>query len=698
VKEVKRWIGSEVFHGAVYGLGMSLAVWIPLNTGTLADGRLALVCAFCALAGLSRDGSGWPAPLALPWIAAAWLLEGLGPAMLIAVLATAGSGLIFRVRRSPGRLAYDVGAAALSVALADTLASLGPGQIGRGIIFAATFALAALAFHTCHRLVAGAGWSRLLRNSLLTIGLSAAGIAASWLIAAIWMQPALRLWLVIVPALRAGMLIGSAATRAQEEGQRLKPTTPNRLRSRTAVALARSLPEGAPGGHLWRVEALSEALAERLGSEPVEVRRLRQAALLHHIGRLAFDDAAIEVHPRVVETTIKQLGFSNEVRTILVQSHEHWDGDGPRGLRGERIVRGARILAVADRYDQLAHPPSGTRPHTEALALLRREPGERYDPLMFEILDELAEQLEASGSDLTRPSSPTARTPGHSRLVDAEKDLQTLYSIERAAALPIGLRERLTLIAGLLRTVVPFEQLRIEVNDRDEFRYGDRDPDAEERFVTLRHGSETVGRMALSIQQQEPLDHARNERLDRAAVVLATMIASDDESDSGGMTDPATGLPNARYLRRSLALRIPESGHAGPGFGLIAVHVGRLGDLAERHGRVSSDRFLQIVAKRLASACEERETLVRLGPNQFIVLTAESRGGQLVQRWHTLIERATDEPIQIDGQAERVRLDAAHASHPLDGETLDDLLQTLETRLTGSTVTRVLPFRARQAV
>jgi len=394
LKEVKRWIGSELFHGAIYGRGMSLAVWIPLNTGTLADGRVRLPGPACARTGLSRGRAGWPAPGALPWVVAAWLLQGAGSAMLFAVLATAGSGLISRNRREPSRLAYDVGAVALSVAAADGIATRTFDQVNRGIVFAAVFTLILVSFHGIRHLLSGAVRGRVVRNVLLTVGILAAGIALSWLVVALWTQPALRLWLVIAPAMRVGALIGSATASLRERRRRRQnPTTPNRLRDRTAGALARTLPEGAPGGHLWRVEALTGALAERLGSEPVEVRRLRQAALLHHVGRLAYDDPAIEVHPKVVETTIGQLGFSDEVRTILTESREHWNGEGARGLRGERIARGARILAVADRYDELAHPTTGTRPNAEVLALLRREPGERFDPLMLEILDELSEQL-----------------------------------------------------------------------------------------------------------------------------------------------------------------------------------------------------------------------------------------------------------------------------------------------------------------
>jgi len=697
LKEVKPWVGNELFHGAIYGLGMSLAVWIPLNTGTLADGRLGLLCLAGAMAGLSRDWAGWPAPAALVWVLAAWQLDGVASAMLIAVLATAGSRLMCGVRGATTRLAYDVGAAAIAVVAADGIAAQASGQISRAIVFGAVFVLVLSSLHGIHRILAGASGHRVARNGLLTLGILASGIAASWVVVAVWTQPTLRFLLVIFPAVRIGVLIGSRATKVRERRRRRNPVAPNRICDRAAAALARTLPEGAPGGHLWRMEALCNALAERLGAEPLEIRRLRQAALLHHVGRLAYDDATVEVHPKVVETTIEQLGFSPEVRTIVTESQEHWNGDGPRGLCAERIAPGARILAVADRYDQLAHPPSGTRPHFEAMALLRREPGERFDPLMIEILDELAEQLEATGSDLTRSTTSPAEVSGHSRLVDAERDLQTLYSIERAVTLPIALRERFTLIAGLLRTLVPFERLRIEAEDHDEFCYGDRGSGAGERILVLRHRSEPVGRLAISISEREPLDPARRERLDRVGALLAGMIAAHEGSGAVRLTDPATGLPNARYLRRILSLRIPDAGQAGPGFGLIALHVGRLGELTERHGKDFADRFLQVLAQRLAAVCDERETLVRLGPDQFIVLTGESRGGELVSRWHALVEQASGEPVRVDGRNEAVRLDAAHAAHPLDGHRLDDLLRTLEARLTGSTVASVLPFRDRRA-
>jgi GGDEF domain-containing protein len=431
---------------------------------------------------------------------------------------------------------------------------------------------------------------------------------------------------------------------------------------------------------------LCAAIADRLGAAPDEARALSQAALLHHVGQLAYDDDTIEIHPRVVEQTVEQLGFVAEVRTILEHSRERWDGGGPCGLSGEQICRGARILSVADRYDQLAHSRSCSENPSIATAFLRNESNGRWDPLMFEILDELAERLEATGADLRRPAEVLDRA-ARARLVHGERDLQTLYSIERATALPIGLRERLTLIAGLLRAVVPFSQLRVERGGGETFCYGDRESDGVEHTVALIEQGRRVGALRLVGAARGAV---HGELIDRVAGAIAGMIAQERRARAAEcLTDPATGLPNGRFLRRTLARRIPAAGHAGPGFGLIALHLRGLASLAARHGQPWADRYLNTVASRIAAACDESETPIRLGPDHFIVLCPESRGGELVRRWNELTESVCAN--------EAIRLDAAHACHPLDGADLDTLLRTLDVRLAGSTTTRVVPFRRRYA-
>ncbi len=68
--------------------------------------------------------------------------------------------------------------------------------------------------------------------------------------------------------------------------------------------------------------------------------------------------------------------------------HERWDGRGyPRGLAGEAIPHGARLIAVADTYDVITARDSYRKPisTTEAVAELRRVAGHQLDPSVVEL-------------------------------------------------------------------------------------------------------------------------------------------------------------------------------------------------------------------------------------------------------------------------------------------------------------------------
>jgi GGDEF domain-containing protein len=619
---------------------------------------------------------------------AGWLLEGLTAALLIGVAATLGWHLAHRRPGFGNRLVFDAGSTVLATTLADVL--------GRGladvllplVTFVTTYVAAQLVMHAVRRRLSGFR-SRWLHDTALSIAILVASMAVARFLASVWVQPHWAPWLALLPAIRVGMLAGSLTTRRRlrERRQRQRPV-PERVRDHAASALAATLPEGTPGGHLWRTEALSRAMADRLGTDGNESRLLSHASLLHHAGRLAYEDRSVDIHPSVNERTVEQLGFDSEVCRILEHARERWNGTGPLRLRGEYISRAGRILAVADRYDQLAHGNGGTRSHSMTMALLRSESDGRFDPLMFEILEDLSERLESTGADMTRQDAPS-EPYGRARLVLGEHDLRTLYSIERATALPIGRHERLTLVAGLLRTIVPFDRLAVDVPGSATFRYGDRKGSGEQRIVALNDGQRHVGTLRLT---GKVLCDSQIERLDRVGASIAAMLAREDGCrHEGNHTDPETGLPNARFLRRRLEQRMPGGRHVPAKFGLIAVHVRRLARLERIHGRDWSRRYLLEIARRLAQACDRVETLVRLGPDQFIVLTGESRGGELVRRWHDLVEEVSGTNVAIDSYVEAIQLDAAHAAHPLEGNSLEDLLATLESRLTGR-VAGVVPF------
>jgi PAS domain S-box-containing protein/putative nucleotidyltransferase with HDIG domain len=156
-------------------------------------------------------------------------------------------------------------------------------------------------------------------------------------------------------------------------------------------------------GHQQRVAEISIALGRELGLPAGDLEVLRIAALLHDIGKVSIPMAILakpaqldgpemsmmQRHPEVGGDILFNIAFPGPVGEFILQHHERMDGSGyPRGLSGEDIVFGARIIAVADTLEAM----SAHRPYRPALGLaialqeIKDACGTKYDPTVCNAL------------------------------------------------------------------------------------------------------------------------------------------------------------------------------------------------------------------------------------------------------------------------------------------------------------------------
>ncbi len=181
------------------------------------------------------------------------------------------------------------------------------------------------------------------------------------------------------------------------------------------------------GSHSKQLAEWSVAIAQAMGLSEEETETIRLAALLHDIGKIGIPDEILlkpdaltpeeweimREHPLIGARILRPLRKLEAVAQIVAAHHERWDGSGyPRGLKGEDIPLGARILAVVDSYgamidERVYHTP---RSHEEAVAEIRRQAGRLYDPAVvqafLEVIDYLSPPPEAVADppDLAPPS------------------------------------------------------------------------------------------------------------------------------------------------------------------------------------------------------------------------------------------------------------------------------------------------------
>jgi putative nucleotidyltransferase with HDIG domain len=173
--------------------------------------------------------------------------------------------------------------------------------------------------------------------------------------------------------------------------------------------------------HSERVAIVVERLARASGWDPVESARLREAALLHDIGKVGVPDAVLlkpgrldaDEYERVKEHPALGASIVGHVlradQTAWIRSHhERWDGLGyPDGLAGAEIPQGARLLAVADAWDAMTEIRTYRDPMTagEALREIDRESGWQFCPGAVQALHDV---IEAGG---IRPPTLPRRQP-----------------------------------------------------------------------------------------------------------------------------------------------------------------------------------------------------------------------------------------------------------------------------------------------
>jgi HD-GYP domain-containing protein (c-di-GMP phosphodiesterase class II) len=173
--------------------------------------------------------------------------------------------------------------------------------------------------------------------------------------------------------------------------------------------------------HTRRVAALAVEIGEHLGLSPSRLRSLAIGGLLHDIGKLSipasilqkpgplddFEYSIVKLHPDRGRELLSELGgFDESVRRLVLDHHERLDGTGyPRGLAGDHLDLGTRILSVCDVYDALVsarvYRPAWTR--EQALELLRGESGVAFDERCVSALEDV---LNAGGVSASHEAPP----------------------------------------------------------------------------------------------------------------------------------------------------------------------------------------------------------------------------------------------------------------------------------------------------
>jgi putative nucleotidyltransferase with HDIG domain len=159
-------------------------------------------------------------------------------------------------------------------------------------------------------------------------------------------------------------------------------------------------------GHCERVADLTTRLASIVGYSGRDLTWIRMGAILHDVGKtsvppevlnkpgkLTPEEALImQRHTVAGDDIIAELGFPYDIRPIVRNHHERYDGTGyPDALAGADIPLAARVVCIADVYDALTtdRPYRKAFTREQALAQMSAEAGTVLDPGLLRLFREM---------------------------------------------------------------------------------------------------------------------------------------------------------------------------------------------------------------------------------------------------------------------------------------------------------------------
>ena len=179
------------------------------------------------------------------------------------------------------------------------------------------------------------------------------------------------------------------------------------MRSKTIQLILKTLKEANPEEkiHSENVSKISREIGKAMGLDQDIIQELEMTGLMHDIGKIAIDNQVLNKPGELTAAEFEMVKKHSEIGYHILKSvhdytmisedvlahHERIDGKGyPRGLKGDEIPLGAKIIAVAETYEAMTRERTYKQAvsQEEACEELKRCAGTQFDAQVVKIFCE----------------------------------------------------------------------------------------------------------------------------------------------------------------------------------------------------------------------------------------------------------------------------------------------------------------------
>lgn len=155
---------------------------------------------------------------------------------------------------------------------------------------------------------------------------------------------------------------------------------------------------------------------------------------------------------------------------------------------------------------------------------------------------------------------------------------------------------------------------------------------------------------------------------------------ADEKISSLVYLDPLTGLPNRRLFNDRLASTLSRASENQQLFSLLYLDIDHFKLVNDTFGHATGDQLLIEVTERLQKHADERDTISRLGGDEFILLLPQTDSTKAAEFAQQVLD-CFNEPFQFNGEEVFITPSIGISLYPTDGEDAETLIKNADLAL-----------------
>jgi diguanylate cyclase (GGDEF)-like protein/putative nucleotidyltransferase with HDIG domain len=147
------------------------------------------------------------------------------------------------------------------------------------------------------------------------------------------------------------------------------------------------------------------------------------------------------------------------------------------------------------------------------------------------------------------------------------------------------------------------------------------------------------------------------------------------QAESNALTDPLTGLPNARYMALRFDEEVSRARRNARPFQVVMLDLDDFKIVNDTYGHKAGDKMLREMGRIIQAQLREYDFLARYAGDEFVAIVQELVDTQVDELRHRIETAVSEFTLQIrGGGTARVGISIGTATFGVEGETLDQLL------------------------